>query len=106
MDRININRSVDLGRCDYFICNDMKYYGKCRGYEVYLWKFNKSHIFQLLDMSDENKNGFKVVAEITLDRSYMGKSWQCSYTRVDSDYQGLGIAMYAYKFIMSFGYVL
>ena len=106
MDRNTIGKRVTLPYVKT-PWEDMSYVGKCKGYEVYLDKLDAElHIFQLIDPTTESKGGFKVAAEVQLTRSYMGKAYQCSYSQVDSKYQGQGLAYYAYKFIMRWGYVL
>jgi len=105
MDRINIEKKQSLSR-EKNPWEDMDYFGKCRGYEVYRYILSDTHIFALIDPENHTSKGYQTVAEIQLTRSYMNRSWQCSFSRVDSKYQGRGIAFYAYKFIMRLGYVL
>ena len=107
MDRIRIEKKTNLGST-YFPWETMDYCGKCRGYEIYLDRSNNMHTFTVID-PDPSKvcrgTDYKIVAEIQLERSY-STSWQCSFTRIDSKYQGNNLAMYFYKFVMRLGYVL
>lgn len=105
MDRIRIEKTTHLGLVNS-PWETADYCGKCRGYEVYLDKNAGMHQFIVIDPNKVSKRGnYKVVAEIQLERSY-STSWQCSFTRIDSKYQGNNLAMYFYKFIMRLGYVL
>lgn len=105
MDRIKLSKRVSLKYIDS-PWEYMDYYGLCKGYEIYREKNARSHSFTLVDPTNvKGNNKYKVVAETALDRSY-ANSWQCVYTRVDSDYQGNDIALNLYKFILRHGYVL
>ena len=110
MERITISPSPKLGNAE--VDSTMNLLGKVKSYSVYLYKRNSNerHVV-LLDTTKPKKSAGlnvsgKIVGEIFLTRSYAGKAWRCSYTRIDKEYQGCGISIPFYKFLLRRGYIL
>lgn len=101
MDRITLSKTVKLGKFKKYL-DDYIYAGACEGFQVYFDKTRNDVQFVVIDVD----NDYQKVATIDLTRSYKGKAWHCSYTQIDSKYQGRGLAKSFYIFIMKFGYVL
>lgn len=106
MERIDLSKSVRLGYFAHFDADEAKRIGSYRHLVVYQTIFDKEyrddHLqIKVVDFGNTNRKGHpKLVMEIDASTLYEKNAFHIDITRIDSVYQGWGIAPKIYRLIM------